>query len=144
MAKALGGVIGANPLKEIGWGRLSVADNVEARRWFGETESFTGFHWHGETFSIPAGATPLLASAYCANQAFSLGKHVGFQCHIEMNEAMIREWCMLGRDEIAASLDSPAVQAVEQILERVEDRVAALNAVADQVYREWIKGLDRQ
>ena len=76
MAKALGGMVGKNLVKEIGWGDVTVTNNAEARRWFGDVTRFESFHWHGESFSLPAGATHLLASAYCENQAFSMGKHL--------------------------------------------------------------------
>ena len=42
MAKALGGTVGSNPIKEIGWGEVVVAENNEARAWFGETRVFDG------------------------------------------------------------------------------------------------------
>lgn len=141
MSKALGGSIGRNPVKEIGWGDVTVADNAEAHRWFGDTPGFLGFHWHGETFTIPEGATRILASAYCDNQAFSLGKHLGFQCHIEMTESMIREWCTVGMEEIASAIVSPGVQPPEIMFESLADKVAALNAVADVVYARWVEGL---
>lgn len=141
MSKALGGRVGRNPVKEIGWGRLEVADNAEARQWFGEVPAFEGFHWHGETFSLPEGAVGVLSSAHCANQAFALGKHLAFQCHIEMTDAMVREWCAIGCDEIAAASMSPGVQSPAQIFMGMEARVRALNAVAEGVYARWIAGL---
>ena len=140
MSKALGGAITKNPIKEIGWGQLTVADNPEAQHWFGDTRQFTGFHWHGETFSIPTGAIAILSSTYCANQAFTMGKHLGFQCHIEMTESMIREWCENGADEIAAAC-SPAVQPPAVMFDSMAEKVASLNMVAGQVYSQWIKGL---
>jgi len=141
MSKALGGSVGRNPIKEIGWGGLKAVDNAEARRWFGEKQSFVGFHWHGETFTIPEGAVRILASDYCDNQAFSLGKHLGFQCHIEMTEPMIREWCAIGADEIAASNTSPAVQNPDVICAESASHLASLNQVAERVYERWIQGL---
>jgi hypothetical protein len=57
MARALGGAVTRNPVKEIGWGEVKVADNAVAREWFGALEAFDSFHWHGETFSIPPGGT---------------------------------------------------------------------------------------
>ena len=33
------------------------------------SQAFTAFHWHGETFTLPAGAMHLLSSKHCANQA---------------------------------------------------------------------------
>lgn len=141
MSRALGGAIGRNPVKEIGWGEVAVADNVEAQHWFGALRGFNGFHWHGETFSLPDGATRVLSSAFCENQAFSLGKHLGFQCHIEMTDAMVRDWCAIGGDEIAAASASPGVQQPVEIFEALAAKISALNAVADAVYARWIEGL---
>ncbi|NWG86160.1 MAG: type 1 glutamine amidotransferase [Hydrogenophilaceae bacterium] len=142
MAKALGGTVGRNPVKEIGWGTVQVLDRPEARTWFGDIREFESFHWHGETFSIPEGAVRILESHYCANQAFILDKHLAMQCHVEMTEAMIRTWCDNGAAEIAQS-PSPAVQAPETILARMPQRLPQLNQVADRLYRRWIEGLAR-
>jgi hypothetical protein len=104
-------------------------------------ESFNGFHWHGETFSLPAGATHLLASQYCQNQAYAIGKHLAFQCHIEMTPEMVEAWCDVGADEIRQSSASPAVQSTEVIMENLPLHCFFLNKVANQVYTQWIKGL---
>lgn len=141
LSRALGGVVTRNPLKEIGWGEVMVSDNADAQRWFGNTKRFSGFHWHGETFSIPGGAINILASAHCPHQAFSMGKHLGFQCHIEMTANMVHEWCRNGADEIAAAVDSPGVQPVAEIERELEQNVARLNAVAEKVYANWVAGL---
>jgi len=143
MSKALGGVVSRNPAKEIGWAEVQVARNSHARYWFGDMKHFLGFHWHGETFSLPVGAVGLLSSAYCQNQAFALGKHIGFQCHVEMTTEMVGEWCRIGVDEITKSAASPGVQPVTEIMRDLDAAVAALNAVADQVYTTWVQGLMR-
>jgi GMP synthase-like glutamine amidotransferase len=141
MSKALGGVVSKNPVKEIGWGEVDVSTGQEALRWFGEVGRFTGFHWHGETFSIPAGAVIVLSSQYCPHQAFTLGKHMGFQCHIEMTVEMVREWCKLGADEVESALQSPGVQPVTEIQRDLDARVLALNSVAERIYAVWMQGL---
>lgn len=141
MTKALGGVVGVNPVKEIGWGEVHVRDNTEAKRWFGDVPLFLSFHWHGETFSLPPQATHLLSSPYCKNQAYSIGKHLALQCHVEMTEDMVSVWCEAGKIEVMASLSSPAVQHPHTIQEALTTKVAALNAQADIVYSEWVKGL---
>jgi len=143
MAKAFGAAVGPAPVKEIGWGRVEVADNAVAREWFGELQSFEAFHWHGETFSIPPGATRVLGSALCANQGFALGKHFGLQCHVEMTAAMVRSWCELGHDEIEASASSPAVQGPEQMQRDLERRIEALHGPADALYGRWTERLSR-
>ena len=143
MAKALGGRVGPNPVKEIGWGRVQIADSPEAQRWFGGAREFLSFHWHGETFTLPQGATALASSEHCANQTFALGPHLGMQCHVEMTPALVRAWCESGGDEIAASRASPAVQTPEEMERDLEARVAQLNAVADRLYSRWAEGLVR-
>jgi len=70
LAKALGASITHNPVKEIGWGAVEVRDTPVAQAWSG-CKSFVGFHWHGETFSIPAGAELIWSSAHCENQISS-------------------------------------------------------------------------
>ena len=103
VVKALGGTVGPNPVKEIGWGGVSKVGFNAAPEWLGELpSSFEVFQWHGETFSIPAGAERLLESPFCANQAFLLdNRHLGLQCHIEMTVPMIKAWCEVGAEEIA-------------------------------------------
>lgn len=141
MAKALGGVVSRNPVKEIGWGAVEVLNNPEARDWFGDIAGFESFHWHGETFSIPDGAVRILESPYCANQAYVLGdKHLGMQCHVEMTEAMIRVWCDNGAGEIAQS-PSPAVQQPQTILAQMPQHLGRLTEVAERLYHRWIRGL---
>jgi len=141
MSKALGGAITRNPVKEIGWGDLRVAASEEARHWFGSIERFPGFHWHGETFSIPPGATTILSSANCPNQAFAYGRNLGFQCHVEMTAEMVRTWCEVGAEEIAAAAASPGVQPIEEITRDLDTRIPALNSVAASVYAVWLKGI---
>ena len=143
MSKAFGGIVSANPVKEFGWGEVSVAENEAARAWFGGLQSFPSFHWHGETFSIPPGGTRIASSSHCANQAFALGKHLGMQMHIEMTADLIRLWCRGGADEIAAAKASPGVQSPEAIEADLDTRVAGLHKVADRVYDKWLEGLAR-
>ena len=140
MSKALGGTVVANQHKEIGWGRVDVADDEPARAWFGDTRGFLAFHWHGETFSIPPGAARLASSPHCANQAFALGKHLGLQCHVEMTEEMIKSWCESGKREIERSACA-TVQPVSEIGSHLRVRVAVLNGVAARLYDRWITGL---
>lgn len=142
MAKALGAKVTKNPQKEIGWGGVSVLDNPVARKWFDDLREFISFHWHGETFSLPDGATRILESPYCAQQAFALGPHLGMQCHVEMTQTMIGKWCESGAAEIAAA-DSPTVQQPAEMHAGIPLHLTALNAVADRVYGKWIAGLKR-
>ncbi|NJD34717.1 MAG: type 1 glutamine amidotransferase [Betaproteobacteria bacterium] len=139
MAKAFGGTVGRNPGKEIGWGDVEAVDDVAARDWLGDVARFEAFHWHGETFTLPPGATRILGSAHCANQAFVRGPHLGLQCHVEMTDSMIRLWCRQWAAEGVPA--SPSVQTPAQMEEKIEVRIAAMRTVADRLYGRWIKGL---
>jgi len=141
IAKALGGVVSRNPVKEMGWGEVTVSDNDIARDWFGDIQSFQAFHWHGETFSPPRGATNLLSSVYCVHQAFAIGKHLAMQCHVEMTSEMVVAWCEAGADEIEASRASPAVQPVNKIQSCTAVDLPYMTDVANHLYAKWILGL---
>jgi len=142
MSKALGGVVSANPAKEIGWGELRITNPEVASAWLGGLSSpLLAFHWHGETFSIPPGAVRILDSALCENQAFILNdRHIGMQCHVEMTPELIATWCASGADEIASS-PGPGVQSAAEMQADMANRVQQLHALADKIYSRWIQGL---
>ena len=140
ISKALGGTVGPNPVKEIGWGEVRIADNSIARGWFGGVKPFLSFHWHGETFTIPPGGTRIASSTHCANQGFVIGRHLGLQCHVEMTPEMIRDWYTGGCAEIDAA-DGPAVQKAEEMEIDIDVKIANLNHVADRLYDKWTAGL---
>ena len=141
MSKALGAQITQNTTKEIGWGEVNVSQNEIARNWFGNIETFNAFHWHGETFALPAGASHLLASPHCQNQAWSIGKHLAFQTHIEMTPDMVKKWCEEGADELRESASCVAVQQANTMQENLAVHCFFLNKVATKVYTQWIQGL---
>jgi GMP synthase-like glutamine amidotransferase len=140
IAKALGGMVTRNPVKEIGWGKVDVLEN--GAEWFGSGGSFTSFHWHGETFSIPQGAMRILSSLHCANQAFVLGPHLAMQCHVEMTPELIRAWCRNWEKEVESlARRQPSVQTPAEMTEAIEEKAKTLNSVADRVYDRWLRGL---
>ena len=140
MAKALGAKIRRNRVKEIGWLPVERIESPVARAWTdGLPPRFDVFHWHGETFGIPPGATPILKSRACRHQSFVLGPHLAFQCHIEMTPTLVRSWACVGDAEIANS--SATVQNAQRIRANVVARTRQLNRLADVFYDRWIKGL---
>jgi GMP synthase-like glutamine amidotransferase len=148
ISKALGGQITKNPVKEIGWGMAQVDAGEEAERWFAsaidESGLTTVFQWHGETFSLPPGATRLLSSPFCANQMFALGPHLGMQCHVEMTEAMIKTWNKGWGNETRGLAPLPgSVQTPDEIWRQTPDRLPALRRLADQLYSVWVGHLSR-
>jgi GMP synthase-like glutamine amidotransferase len=82
IASALGARVYANREKEIGWFPIEAVKTDAPVFQF--PPKATVFHWHGETFDLPSGATLLAKSAVCENQAFQVGKNViGLQFHLE-------------------------------------------------------------
>jgi len=140
LSKALGGTVAPNPVREIGWLPVRRIDNAEANEWLdGLAPEFDVFHWHGETFTIPAGASHILTSRACSHQGFVIGKALGLQCHVEMLPKMIHDWARIGQDDIVKP--SATVQSLAQMTENLEQRISHLHQVADILYNRWIQGL---
>ena len=95
IARALGSRVYRNSLKEIGWFDIHLTEAASNDPLFsGVNPSEAVFHWHGETFNLPPGATRLAYSEACRNQAFRVGSNVyGLQFHLEVTPAMIADWC---------------------------------------------------
>jgi GMP synthase-like glutamine amidotransferase len=143
ISKALGGKISANPVKEIGWLPVQKIANPHADDWLnGLNEKNTLFHWHGETFSIPEGATPILKSQHCAHQGFVIGNTLALQCHIEMTADMVREWANLYQDELTTPAET--VQSLEGIVSNLDKRIEELQSVANALYRHWVRPILQQ
>jgi len=145
MAKALGGKVTVNAVKEIGWNPVVAENSPIAREWLcaniADAAHFTAFQWHGETFSIPAGATRILTGQACDNQAYVFGNSLGMQCHTEMTADMIEEWCGDWAAENAPR--SPTVQSPEEMREALNANLLKLRVLADRLYLRWTAGLPR-
>lgn len=91
IAKTFGARVYAGPEQEIGfYDDLKIHGNSGFFTNF--KNPFTVFHWHGETFDLPAGATRLASSGAYLNQAFRYKSTVGLQFHLEVNEDMVNSW----------------------------------------------------
>lgn len=145
ISKALGGTVTPNPVKEIGWHPVwrapvtAMQGEAELHGLTALPDPFEVFHWHGETFTFPHGATPLLEGRHCANQGFVIGKMLALQCHIEMTEAMVKDWIEHGQADIASP--SASVQSAREMTLDLTAKVAKLHSVAEIIYSAWLKTL---
>jgi GMP synthase-like glutamine amidotransferase len=93
IASVLGAEIYPNKHKEIGWFDLQMTEsgrNHPLFAGFGDVQKV--FHWHGETFTLPAGSTLLASSEGCMNQAFLYGDNVlGLQFHFEITQESLEK-----------------------------------------------------
>jgi len=129
IASAMGARVFPNALKEIGW--LPIKGVAAGEGVFSFPARLEVFHWHGETFELPAGAMRLASSAGCENQAFQLGRSViGLQFHLETTAVSARELVANCRAEL---VPATYVQNEEQILAAGADKYAAINAMMGRV-----------
>lgn len=114
LSEVLGGSVSPNPRKEIGWHTVRLTPWALGNPAFaGLPGQFTAFHWHGETFSIPRGASCLAESDACATQAFALGARlVGLQFHVETTAESMEALLTGAAEDITPG---PSVQTAEQM-----------------------------
>lgn len=120
IADVLGGPVSKNPQREIGWFPLKVTDAGKQNA-FGQILINAGdvFHWHGDTFSIPAGAVHLASSAACQHQAFVYdGKVLGLQFHLETTPESAGALCNECAEELTPD---QYVQSAHQMLASAEN-----------------------
>jgi GMP synthase-like glutamine amidotransferase len=129
IASALGQRIYKNPFKEIGW--YPIESTASSPDWFQFPSLSSVFHWHGETFDLPSGATRLAKSAACENQAFQI-KHnvIGMQFHLEATQESIRALIDHCDDEL---VPGPYVQTQSQLFLASESTYKEINALMDKV-----------
>jgi GMP synthase-like glutamine amidotransferase len=137
LAEALGAAVRPNPEPEIGWFPVE-RTGAESPLFDAFPERAEVFHWHEQTWELPAGAVCLARSEACASQAFAYGDRVvGLQFHPEMTEAIARsiaeaESLPDGRCvQPAAALlaDSDRFAAAHPLLWDILDRLAARAAI---------------
>jgi GMP synthase-like glutamine amidotransferase len=92
IAEQIGGEVYKNKWNEIGWFPVKLMEGAKESIFFKVfPEQFVPFHWHGDTFSLPAEAKRMAFSLGCANQGFEYAEHVvGLQFHLEANDISIR------------------------------------------------------
>jgi GMP synthase-like glutamine amidotransferase len=109
LARLLGAEVKKNPVPEIGVYpvRLTAAGQCDPL-FKGFPRTFPVFHWHGDTFAIPPGASRLATDRECPNQAFRLGSIVGVQFHLEITAAEAGSWADTYRNELPTAAKSKA------------------------------------
>jgi GMP synthase-like glutamine amidotransferase len=94
LAKCLGARVYPMGHKEIGWHPVQLTEaGLDDPLLQGLLPEETVFHWHGDTFDLPAGAELLASSHLCSHQAFRHGDSLyGLQFHPEVSPEMIGNW----------------------------------------------------
>ena len=115
LAEALGGRVLPAQDREIGWFPVTMSRGSRHSRVFGALPArWEVFHWHGETFELPAGAVHLAGNEACENQAFLHGANVlAFQFHPEVTRGLVEE---MVRGNAGDLEDGPRVQSPAEML----------------------------
>lgn len=122
IAAVCGARVYQNPVKEIGFWPVKWVDGASVDAAFAGASAGEEvvFHWHGETFDLPAGAVLLASTEACVNQAFRLGDHVlGIQFHPEVTAEIIRGMVEHEGWELVVAWTLPFVQSEDRILAEV-------------------------
>ena len=116
IASALGAKVYPNACKEIGWFPIRLTPEGRSSSLFEAfPDEFTVFHWHGDTFDLPAGAIHLASSAGCRHQAFSYQNHVlALQFHLDVRRDDIAAWIKNGAGELTQ--DGPYIHTPETLI----------------------------
>ncbi len=100
IAKTLGARVYRNRAPEIGWFDVHFTPSARHDTVFAGLDPVeTLFHWHSDTFDLPAGAELLASSERTERQAFQYGPAIyGLQFHLEVTPEMIVNWCKQDRN----------------------------------------------
>lgn len=140
LAKALDARVYKGKHKEIGWLPIELHKKnfpVELHRLLSADP--TVFHWHGDTFDLPAGSKVLASSAATPNQAFIHGDRIiGLQFHLETTKEAVASLFDNCGDELD---DSQYVQTAAQMLagfEHIETNRIILDGILDYLSNQTL------
>jgi len=139
IAQVLGAKVYPGRAKEIGWFPLQKVD-TDSPIFAGIPSDLRVFHWHGDTFDIPAGASRLASSEACQNQAFIYGDRVlGLQFHLESTPASVQALIDQCADEL---VEGKYIQTPGEMLNDPQ-QFAVINGVMETILAALCQRIER-
>jgi len=134
IAAVLGAKVYPGRKKEIGWHRVDLTNAVKSDPlWKDAPRSFRGFHWHGDIFDLPRGATLLASSALTANQAFRYGRNAyAILFHMEITSAQVRTMVETFSSELLVTGLNPRAITLNAHL-----HLPVLHSIGQTVFTRW-------
>lgn len=121
---------------EIGWAPIQHSGPDQPPDWFAPllADGLAVFHWHGDTFDLPAGAELLAKSQVYVNQAFAIGNYgLALQFHPEVTAEGLERW-YVGH---AAELNHRGI-SVPDLRIAGRRQAPALAEAAHQFWQGWL------
>jgi GMP synthase (glutamine-hydrolysing) len=136
IARAMGSKVYPGHQKEIGWGRLTLNDQVNNPLTILGEQAI--LHWHGDTFDLPSSATLLASNDNYPNQAFAIEDFcLAVQFHPEVTVSGMERWLIGHTAEISAT-DKVSVTSLRQDNAEIG---RTLQPIAQQIWMNWFKQL---
>lgn len=140
LAKALGGSVSRNAVREIGWHDVSLTDRGASDP---VLSSFAPrqqvFQWHEDGISLPPGVIKLAESVASSVQAFRFGEHAyGFQFHLEASQSLIERWLTVPDHQATLKEEGGSVDA-EAIRAQTIDSIGPLQELSRETFLRWIE-----
>lgn len=136
MASAMGAAVYRNAVPEIGWFPIEKAP--EARKDAAAAflpDALHVFHWHADTFDLPAGARCLAHSQACRHQGFFLdGRVIGLQFHLETTPASLEALIHHCSEELVAG---PFIQSAAAMRGEIH-RYAPNQQIMAALLTQWM------
>ena len=137
IAESLGAKVYSNYCKEIGWFEVELnKKGKEHPLLLGIAENFKAFHWHGDTFALPAETELLIESVACRNQGFIYKNRVlGLQFHLEITKVGIKRLIDNCKEEI---IKQEYIQEIEPMLAEMESNIEQINLMMDILLNNFL------
>ncbi|MFZ1988955.1 MAG: glutamine amidotransferase [Alphaproteobacteria bacterium] len=137
MARALGARVYPAPAKELGWMPVELAEAGKKSPLAKIPAGTPVFHWHGDTFDIPADATLLASTELCPHQAFSFGANghaLALQFHPEVTAHDLEAWWVGHIAELGATPGT----SVSALREETHRWAPVMESPARTMFKDWL------
>jgi GMP synthase (glutamine-hydrolysing) len=134
LAHALGAEVRRGPRKEVGWHAVTLTqDGLIDPLFKGLESSFMGFHWHGDVFDLPPGATSLARSELTRCQVFRHGTSAyGLLTHMEVTPEIVTGMVGAFPDDIRETGSTASA-----ILDGADKYLPSLSERGRRVFAGW-------
>lgn len=137
IAQACGGNVYSSGIHEIGWEPLRLSEQGLSSCLAPLGNDNPMFHWHGDTFDLPPGATLLASTKRIPNQAFSIKDNVlALQFHGEFEASALEQW-LVGH---ACELNLHGI-SIPQLRSDTAKYGNDLEVRGKEFFRNWVKSV---